>query len=152
MPFDIGRFMAARFEPRTETVSIPELAEFFGEGQAAEWQIRGLDGIEIGRANNAHQKYKDLAALIGKIFEGGSRDKAAAINEAIVGSEVPNNIAVLIEYLIIGSVEPRADTELILKICKVSAPVFFRLAEKIKLLSGMGFMPGKQKPSGEEAM
>ena len=61
MPFDIKRFEKVKFDDRTEAVSVPDLKEWFGEGEAPEIIVRGLTGPEIARANEAAAKNKNMA-------------------------------------------------------------------------------------------
>lgn len=167
MGFDKDAFLTAKFEPRTDTVPVssPELKKFFKgsdqrpvdgvklrrsdyDGLVAEWKVRGLSGVEIGKANDVADKNSKLRDILDGIAGHLSEDRIAAIKD-LVAQDTPMEVARGLELLQLGMVEPEADLEFALKICAVSPGDYNMLVNKIKMLSALGHVPGKQPPSGK---
>lgn len=150
MAFDIARFLKTRWTPRTAEIDVPDMQEFFPEGEKPAWKVRGLEGIELGRANDAAARNKDVAAIVGKLIGGSDKDKAKAVQDLLgMGDHIPDDIAKRIEHFIIGSIDPPGSLELAKVICKAFPIEFFTITNKILELSGKGHVPGESKPSGE---
>jgi hypothetical protein len=150
MAFDIGRYMAEDFKPRTKAVPVPELADWFEKGDEVVWTVRGLTGIELARANDVAAK----RSLSMAILEGLLTMKAADVKEAIIkltgrGDDIPEKVALQVEHLVMASVDPVCSEDLALKLNKVAPTVFLSLCQNILILSGQGMSPGKSKPFGE---
>ena len=150
MGFDKEAFLTAKFEPRTEDVSVGDsaLQRFFDKDEKPVWKVRGLSGNEYGRANAAAAKNKNTEALVDALFAKSNKKQAGAIKELLVGGDTPEDIAKRHEMFLIGSVDPKADDELALKVCKVAPIEFLIITNKITQLTGAGYMPGKSPPSG----
>lgn len=150
MSFDAKTFMKTSFQAREEPVPVPELKAFFG-GDKPEWIVRGLTGVEYGRAVDAKSRYKDLYAIVEKLMSGRSKEMANAVKGLVGGdaSDPTTDTVHRIETLILGSVNPTADLELALKICEVAPHTFYALTNKISALTGKGKIPGKLPGSGE---
>ena len=63
---------------------------------------------------------------------------------------VPMDIALRAELLVAGSVNPPCDIALALKLNMTYPIEFQQLTKRIETLTGMGYEPGKSKPSGTE--
>ena len=148
--FDTKMFLKEKFKHRTATVPVPDLAQFFGEGFPAEWKVRGLTGQEVGRTQEAPTRIKNAQALLDSIVSGDASDKAEAI-KGILGwsSDTPDDVAKRIEILSIGSVDPSCTQELAVRLCETFPIEFYQITNKINELTGLGQVPGKQKPSGK---
>lgn len=149
MAFDVGRYMAENFKPRETKVPVPELKNWFEKGDEPVWTVRGLTGIEIAKANEVAAK----RSLSTAILEGLLTMKGSEVKEAITklvgrGDEIPEKVAMQIEHLVIGSVDPPCDEDLALRVNKTYPTVFLSLCQNILLLSGQGMSPGKSKPFG----
>lgn len=148
--FDSKKLLQTQFIPRENTVSVPDMKDFFPEGEKPEWKVRGLTGIELARVNEAVAKNKDVAAILEGLISSSSQEKINSVKQLIGADEkVPNDIAKRVEFFILGSVEPKVDTELAIKICTVFPIEFFEITNKITVLTGKGHVPGKPKPSGK---
>lgn len=155
MAFDSKRFAREKFEPRTESVPVPALADWFGEGEAAEWKVRGITGNESARINEAATKARatgDLAAALASA--AGSKERIDGILTAAGlptdAKQTPEDMVRRLEMLVIGSVEPAIDLPVALQLAKAFPFEFFQLTTRIIALTGLGHIPGKPKPSGSE--
>lgn len=120
-------FAAAVFTPRVITLTLPDLAAWF-DGPP-EWTVRGLTAAECARG--------DALAL-------GGRAKLAAAMATVNGSaparspDWPVAIALRIEYLIAGSIEPAIDYPLACRLSDNYPVEFMLLTTKIVELTGAG--------------
>jgi hypothetical protein len=150
MSFDTKKFQKTKFTPRTESVPVPDLQAFFPEGEKAVWTVRGLTGQEIGRANEAADRNKNIAAILEGLTADASKDKAEALKELLgIGGTTPQDIAKRLEHLTVGSVDPKCTLDLSVRLCETFPIEFFQLTNKIMELTGRGQMPGKQQPSSK---
>jgi len=183
MAFDKKKFLQAKFTPREEAVSVPDMKGFFlNEKEIDElnkidarimveakgpkrdaiiiekqvflsktiWKVRGLEGVEVARSNEAMERNKNIAAILEGLIAKNMQNKVQAVKQLIgVDEKVPNEIAKRIELLIIGSIDPKVDTELAVKICRVYPIEFYQITNKITELTGRGHVPGKPKPCGK---
>ena len=173
MAFKAKEFKKTKFAYRTETVPLPDLKQWF-DGPA-EWTVKGLNGNELGRCKEmAERNRKTINAVIetlskerteGRDIASQGRDNATRgrdiasqgiveVVEYMTGLDgsVPMDIALRIELLIAGSIDPICDTGLAVKLNMAFPTEFQILTKKIMRLTGLGYEPGKQKPSGVEVM
>ncbi|KKL59248.1 hypothetical protein LCGC14_2217270, partial [marine sediment metagenome] len=145
MGFDKDAFLTAKFEPRTDTVPVssPELKKFFKDSEKPEWKVRGLSGVEIGKANDVADKNSKIRDILDGIAGHLSEDRIAAIKD-LVAQDTPMKVARGLELLQLGAVDPEMDLEFALKVCAVAPGDYNTLVNKIERLSAMGHMPGKQ--------
>jgi len=148
MSFDSRGFIRARFLPRTSAVPVPALAAWFAG--AAVWTVRGLDGRELGRVNEAQEKRSHLSALVDAIASAGP-ELATELKKSLGldASEMPRDVARRIALMEAGSASPLCDTELALKLCSAFPVVFYELTNEILRLTGEGAETGKPLPSGD---
>jgi len=147
MGFKSEEFMASRMVPRTEEVDVPDMAEWFGDGDKPVWKVRGLTGKELGRADVAAVKNKELKAVLDGLMSKNSKRITKAI-EKMIQPDVTEEDAKRIAYFQYGSVEPEGSEELAVKVW-TAFPVEFRLiTNRILALTGKGHEPGEPKPSG----
>ena len=151
MSFDKKKFLKDKFASRVEEVAVPDMAAFFPEGEKAVWKVRGLTGQELGSANEAVEKNRNVAAILEGIMSAAGKEKTEAVKSMIglATGQTPSDIVKRIEHLVLGSVEPACTQEMAVKVCEVWPVPFFELTNTILKLSGQGQTPGKQMPSGE---
>lgn len=150
---DIAKFLNEQFTARTETVPVPELAGFFGEGEKAEWTVRGVSGVELGRAKQSAERSQDSLKALAEAL-AGKGDKAEALRKTlgISDEEVPPDISYRIEMLTAGSVSPKLGPEsrdVAVRLAETFPTVFYNLTNRILNLTGQGSELGKPKPSGK---
>jgi len=149
MGFDSKKFLKTKFVPRTEGVPVPDLREFFPPGESPTWMVRGLTGQEVGRANEASERNRNIAAILEGLAGEAAKEKAEAVKELLgIGGTTPQDVAKRLEHLTLGSVDPKCTLDLAVRLCETFPIEFFLLTNKIMELTGKGQMPGKQQPSG----
>lgn len=147
--FDTARFTQAPFVARTARVPLPALAAFFAEGERPEFEVRGLEGSELARCNEAIRINRDVGELVAGLMSDATAEKVMAVRDALgVGDRVPDEIAKRIEMLVIASVEPKLDREAVLKLARTFPIEFYQITNKITQLTGEGMMLGESNGSG----
>ncbi len=150
MPFDANKFENAKFTDRTEAVEVPDLAEWFDEGEAPEIIVRGLTGAEIARVNEAAAKNKNLAGLLEGIASTDVKEKIDAVKASFgIDGKVPDDIARRVEQLKIGSVTPEFNDIQAAKFFEVFPIEGYMVTNTINRLTGQGKSLGESKPSGK---
>jgi len=152
MGFDKKKFLKTKFSARTEAVPVPDMKDYFPEGEEAVWTVRGLTGQEMGRANEAADRSKVAVALVEALVKGSDQERKDAAKDLLgVGSGATEDIAKRIEYLVTASIDPACSHELAVRVCEVFPIEFYQLTTAIFRLTGKGQEPGKSKPSGAMA-
>jgi hypothetical protein len=153
MGFDFERFERAAFRPREETLTFPALKDFFAEGEAPEFVVRGLSAAELSRAEEAKQRSKTLSVLMEVISQPGNKgDQVKELRKALGLSDddVPTEMKKRLEMLVMGSVSPKMGMPVAVKLAENFPVEFMQLTHAITRLTGMGSeIEGKSKPSGE---
>lgn len=149
MPFDKKKFAKTAFVSRTQAVPLPDLQEFFPEGEKPVWIVRNLTGPELGKVNEAADRNKSIAAILDGIISADAKDKVDALKASLgLDNSTPNDIVRRMEILTIGSVDPAIDHELAVKLCEYYPIEFFELTNTITQLTGQGAeIKKKQAPS-----
>jgi len=149
MSFDIKKFAKTEFIPRTRAVPLPDLQEYFGEGEKPVWIVRNLSGHELGKVNEAVDKNRAIAGVLEGIVSSIAKDKIDAIKASLgLDDSTPNDIARRLEMLTLASVDPVIDHEVAVKLCEHFPAEFFALTNAITELTGQGAdVKKKQAPS-----
>jgi hypothetical protein len=138
MTFDAARFEQAQLQPRTTVLPVPDLAAFFAPGSNPEWKVRGLSAVEQHLATEACKR----RTVIGNIFSavGDSAEQIKAMREAIglPSDAVPGEIVYRQEVLVTGSVSPKVDLAVVVKLSEHFPVEFFKLSSEVILLTGRG--------------
>lgn len=149
MPFDVKKFNKTKFVHRTEDIPVPDMKDFFPEGESPVWKVRGLTGQELGRANEAADRNKNIAAILAGLTSGSGKEIADAVKDLVgVGGNTPADIAKRLEHICMGSVDPVCTHDLAVRICEAFPVEFFQITNAIVRLTGQGQVPGKVPPSG----
>lgn len=150
MTFNTKKFMQEKFTPRTEDVPVPEMSEWF-DGDPV-WTVRGLEGVELGLANVAAAKNKNIGAIVEMLQSAKVGPKIDGVSKVmdLATGHTPEDIAKRYEHLMLASLDPVCDLELALKVCKVYPIEFLIITKKILELTGKGMMPGKPKSFGKK--
>ena len=137
MPFDLDRFERAKFAPRQQNVPVEALADFFAEGEAPVWVVRGLSANELHRAMEAATRQKSVEAVVRAIAAGG--DQVQAVRQALgLTADTPGEIAKRLEMLVMGSVAPKLELPLAVKMAEAFPVEFLSLTNTITELTGKG--------------
>lgn len=138
MPFAADKFEAAKLEPRKARVPVPALAPFFDEGEAAEWEVRGLNSAELHRALEASRRTGSVEAIVKAISATG--DQAEAVRRALgLTKDTPGEIAKRLEMLVAGSVSPAITLPTAVKLAETFPIEFLDLTNRISTLTGQGY-------------
>jgi hypothetical protein len=142
MAFDMQRFEAAKFTPRRRTLTVEALARFFDEGEAPQWEVRGLSANELHRALEAGKRQNSVESIVKAIVTNA--DQAAAIRQAIgLTTETPGEVAKRLEMLCAGSVSPKIELPAAVKLAEAFPIEFLQLTNAISELTGLGYDMGK---------
>ena len=149
MSFDTKKFGKEKFTPREQDVPVPDLKDYFQEGEPLVWRVRGLTGHEIGRAAEASDRNKNILSILEGLTSTASEDKVTAVKNLLgFGTDAPQDIAKRIEHLTLASVDPVCTQDIAVKLCEAFPIEFYQITNVIMELTGRGKMPGKQMPSG----
>ena len=154
MRFKKKEFLKEKFKYRTKVVPVPTLARFFekenetGPDEIPSWEVRGLEGIELGHAKVRSSNGDTMLAAIEAMIGGNRVEKAEAFRVLFGLKGIPVNDALHIEILVTGSVSPECNLDMALKLYKTHPGVIDMLAREIKDLTGLGMLPGKPEVSG----
>jgi len=150
MSFDLKAFDKARFEPRTADVSVPELKEFFGEGDEPIWTVRNMTGPEMAKSEMAGREADRLKAVIEGITSNNTKDIADAVKGLVGGGDdMEPEFRKQLAKIVVASVDPKITKQQAVKLADVSPSAFYRIVAKINDLSGKGAELGKLKASTE---
>lgn len=143
--FDLERFRGAQLVPREAEVPVPDLAPFFAPEEPAVWVVRGLAGEEIERSNEASQRHALVANAVEALAAAASREDQVEGLKTLLGygSETPAGLAKRFDHLVFGSVSPRIDREIAVRLFKSFPIVAYQLTNKILELTGLGPDLGK---------
>ncbi len=152
---DLQKFLTAQFVQREKKRSVPALADFFAEGEPAEWIVRGLSSSELALARDAEASGVNLRAMI-TALSGTESDKAEAMRKlaGVSTEDVPGDVAKRIEMLIMGSVSPALSTstrDVAVHLATYFPETFFQLTNDIQALTVQGAVMGKPKASTGKA-
>lgn len=149
MSFNVDKFQQTSFTQRKEAVPVKELKPFFdGEGEPI-WTVRGLNGEELALIDEAEEKAKNLLAMTTAMVGADQKEKVEALREMVgVSEKTPISLIRRLEILILGSVEPKVDRQLAVKLAECYPMEFKLLYLTILKLSGKGKVPGKLPGSG----
>lgn len=137
MPFDADRFERAEFKARTASVPVPSLAAFFGEGEPAEFQVRGLSAVELHRAMEAGARQGSIESIVKAI--ASTADQANAIRKALgLSKDTPGEIAKRLELLVAGCVSPALTLPQAVRLAERFPVEFLSLTNEITALTGQG--------------
>jgi hypothetical protein len=150
MSFNSKKFLQEQFEPRTMDFPVPQLADWFDDGEKAIWKIQGLTGAQLGNADEAANNEGVTGKLFNSLLSANSKEVVEQVKELLGRTDdKPRTMAKRIYHLQYGSVDPECSLDLAVRLCDNFPVLFLELTNAILNLSGQGFVPGKSKPSGE---
>lgn len=147
--FDTKTFLKEKFESRVVEVDVLDLQPWFGDSKPV-WKVRGLDGDELGRINEAVERNRNIAKVLEGLVSPDQLEKVKSLRELIgIGDKTPDDIVKRLELLVVGSVDPVCDLDLAVKLKNVFPIEFMQLTNEILKATGKGHVPGKLQGSGE---
>lgn len=143
--FNSNKFASAKFERRTEVVIVDGLKAFFPAGESPEFTVQGLKHSEIAKCNEQVQNQDNLKALL----EAAAGSKPA-IKEAVKGIldanvNIPVDTQKRILHLVTGSLEPKIDESMAVKLAETFPVEFTELTNTILKLTGLGQVAVKKQ-------
>lgn len=151
MEFDLSAFDKASFTAREESVKVPDLAHFFKglkEGEVPVWVVRGLSGEELAKVNEAQDRTANITAVTEALMTGQPEQLKDTVNQLLGNTgEVPADLARRHALLVAGSVNPKINQQVAVKLAAAYPIEFYNLTTEIIRLTGMGSVPGKPKRS-----
>lgn len=142
MPFNPERFDQAVFAPRERTITVESLREFFDPGEdgktSCEWTVRGLTSDELARAFEAEAQHKDIGRALDSI---ASRKELASKMREVMGlasDTTAPEVAKRLSMLESGSLNPKIDLSVAVKLAENFPIEFFQLTHVITELTGLG--------------
>jgi len=151
MGFNSSKFISTQFIPREKGIEVKDLKPWFEKKSKPVWRVRGLTGYELAWCEEIKRRNKQIEKILEGLLQSGSQKQKEAIQQ-LVGSDPKNatdDVAKRIEMLCVGSVDPKCDNELAIKLLTNFPIEFFDITNHINLLTGKGHVPGKPKPSGK---
>lgn len=143
MAFDLDRFAAAKFEPRTEKIGADVLADgikaFFDECDEVCWIVRSLTGREMYYCREAETRAKTMAAVVEVLSTQAPKAKEIMQAMGLDMKQTTQDMARRLDSLVLGSVSPVIKLEHAVLIAERFAGDFNLLTNKIEILTGMGF-------------
>jgi hypothetical protein len=147
--FDVKGFKKAKHKTRTADVPVPDLKRFFtNKKDKIAWHVRGLTGKEIGATKMAAAKNKSVTGLIEMLQSAQLTEKTEAMAAVMdLGkNRITDNIAERLDQMVVGSIKPKCDIDLAVKICERYPVDFYSITNEILKLTGLGMDPGE--PAG----
>lgn len=138
MPFNSDAFERSQFEPRTESVSIPVLADFFDPEEEPVFIIRGLTSNELNRSIDAGSQQRDMTKIIEAISEKGAQVEDIRSALGLGDRATPAEVAKRIQMLVFCCIQPVLSMPVAAKIAENFPIEFFDLTTKISVLTGRG--------------
>lgn len=148
MAFDVKNFMATTFEPRTASVPVPNLKDWFDEGEEPVWVVRGQTASEVARANTAAEKNKNIDSIAKAIAQHSEQVKAIKAAVGVV-DDTPADTVKRLEQLVQCSVEPKITLDAAVKLSEVRAIEFYMITNEIVMLTAQGSDVKKRPASGK---
>jgi hypothetical protein len=146
---NLEKYRSERRAPRTEKITIKQLAPYFDEGTEPVFTVRGLSAAELGRCKEAAQRQRDVAKMAAALVGGDSDAKAGALRELAEGPEVPDDVCQRIEMLAAACVDPELEHSDAVLISEDFPTEFYQLTNAILKLTGAGRELGKPNASGK---
>ena len=140
MSFDFNAFENAPVNFPTKKIPVPQLKNFFPEGEEPEWEIKSLTGMEIAISNQAASNAERMKAAIQTISTDGSGLSMKEGFKELFGKDVDYTPEEYLRWLKIveyGSV-PRCPETTCVKLAHAKGAVFRLLAHEISVMSGLG--------------
>lgn len=147
MAFNVSGFVQAPWQHRTQEVPVPELKDWFDDGEPAVFVVRSLTANEIARANSASQAHRREAALAEALTAGSKGAIVSAVKEALGrGQDLDPDIPRRMELVCAGLVAPACDLEMARLLNEHHGVILFNLSNIILGLTGQGSDVEKKPP------
>jgi len=144
--FDFDRFDSAQFTFPTKKIPVPEIKDFFEEGQEAVWECRSLNGHELAIVNEAVETYSRKKAIMKALASGNGTNSEITKGVQIFlnndESITPEDLIRRHKMLELASIPPCPEN-ICVKLAYVKPTVFLRITNEIIKATGDGAELGK---------
>jgi len=144
MSFDLKGFAKAKFKRRTEEFEVEVLRPFFGADDEPVFIVQGLRHDEIATCNMAVKKSDNLTAILQAAANHKPSIKTAIGDMISANIDVPEDTQKRIMHLTFGSVEPKINESLAVKLAETFPVEFVQLTDTILKLTGEGMIAVKK--------
>jgi hypothetical protein len=149
MGFDLKKYRTAKFTERTKDVPVPQLKDWFTNGDKPVFVVRGLEGEELFEVRTAVEKNRNTQEILEKLVSGEVGEKVEAALRALgIGDDLPDDYVRRLHTVKLGLKKPKSNLEDIKLIAKRHPVLFTNLSEEIMALTGMGQL-GESSASGQ---
>ena len=140
MTFNIEKFNNSIYRDRTKDIPVPELSSFFEEDSEPVWTVRGLTGEELAVVNEAVAANKNMNQIIASMVSGNNNEKIEALKQVIgiASDTVPDDLVRRFAMLVAGSVNPKCEQHIAVKLGQNFPTTLFKLTNEIISLTGDG--------------
>lgn len=151
--FNSKLFAKTKFVERTAEIKVPDLKDFFPEGEEPVWKVRGLDANEMAKCYDAQKTLTAIDTTFQAVAGAVASEEKLKLMREQLGIEVDIHSDIILRraHLVNGSVLPKIDHGAAVKFSRVWPIEFYQITTEIFRLTGLGQTPGKPKPSGKEA-
>lgn len=150
MPFDIGRFERDEFKPRVRKIELTALKDYFGPDEKPEFTVRGLEASELQVAIDAQKRSTPVESLVLALAKVPADVETIRQAIGLPSKETPGEIAKRIEMLTAGSVAPKLEQGVVVKLAATFPIEFYQLTNAIIELTGLGAEAvGKPVPASQ---
>lgn len=137
MTFDLAKFERAKFEPRTESVTVAGLSDFFKEGSEPVFVVRGVTASELHNATEASKRNTAVEAVVSAL--ASKQEQVQAIRDALgMAGSTPGEVARRLELLVAGCITPKLTLPAAVKLAEAFPVEFLELTNRIIILTGQG--------------
>ncbi len=145
MSFNQDKYQEATFEFREREVPVPELKDFFPEGDRLVWRVRNLTGLELFSVHEAVERNNRKVEAVEALFGGDRKERIEALQMlACVHPDLtPTEYVRRLETFKCGSVDPKVNHDFAVKFAHNHGHLFSRISGEILLLTVQGAEPGK---------
>lgn len=151
MPFNVNKFVATHFKPRTKEVPVPELRELFDnlkEDEEPVFIVKSLTRVDFIRMQEVVSRDQNWSALLTAAGAGNARQLLEQVKSELgLSDDLPDGAAREIVMLEAGVEEPKLSREAAVKLYDVQPMLVSRLITAISDITNAGWEPGKPKPS-----
>lgn len=144
--FNAKAFTKTKMEQRTAVVPVPELAQWFANGETAEFTVRGLTGAELSVCESAKIRQEKWETLISKAeLSDENIDTLMMLLAPVKGLTAVDIYQIELLFTVFPSID-RPSWRLVFDRFPY---VVKRLSSKIIELTAMGYAEVKPPPCGE---
>lgn len=140
MTFNADAFASASLAMPERDVDVPCLSQWFADGAATVWRVRGLNANQLVKVELAPQRRQNRMALEEALQAGNYKEIVASARDALGGDgdEIEPYYVRKIESIVLAVVEPKVSHQHVAKVGECFPAYFDRLWKVVNELTGEG--------------